>query len=155
MNVGDLRWNSGECQAGPRECGVVQSFFLKATKEYLDHRGIKIRVFRVRFRALFLTRCFPDASTFPRTPFGRYRSGFEGFLSSIPGLRNHNSSSPNLGVPFGRPRISPRRPANPERQSTYRRELTRQGSVPSNQLDEAISTLIGQGMQTQRSGEPV
>ena len=37
-------------------------FFWEATKEYLNHRGTKIRVFRVRFRAPFLPPFFPSFS---------------------------------------------------------------------------------------------
>ena len=39
-----------------------QKIHWKATEEYLDHRGTKNRVFRVRFRAPFLPPLFPHSS---------------------------------------------------------------------------------------------
>ena len=42
---------------------VYETVFWKATKEYLNQRGTKIRVFRVPFRAPFLPPFSPHFST--------------------------------------------------------------------------------------------
>ena len=47
---------------------VAQVKTEKATKEYLNHRGTKIRLFRVRFRALFLPPFFPLFFSLPPPP---------------------------------------------------------------------------------------
>ena len=53
--------------------GIGNDFLIwKATKEYVNHRGTRIRVFRVRFRAPFLPPIFPQFS--PLSPSGPVHS---------------------------------------------------------------------------------
>ena len=59
----------GLCRVSPRALRGLSEGSWKATKEYLNQRGTKIRVFRVRFRTPFLPPFFPHFSP-PLSPSG-------------------------------------------------------------------------------------
>ena len=78
-----------------RSCQEHHRILLEGhTKEYLNHRGTKIRVFRVRFQAPFLPPFFPHFS--PRFPLKA--------LFTLPPLLP--SSPPPLSPPFRVPENS-------------------------------------------------
>ena len=67
--------------AARRNCAFLLSW--RATKEYLNHKGTKIRVFRVRFRAPFLPPFSPQFSP-PLSPSGPAHSPTTSLLFTSP-----------------------------------------------------------------------